>query len=57
MRLQHRFTLTIVIVDEDTGRPHIAVRREHIALFARMIRTRQVTELDSSDDQIRRVFA
>nr|XP_031863417.1 uncharacterized protein CI109_001293 [Kwoniella shandongensis]KAA5530489.1 hypothetical protein CI109_001293 [Kwoniella shandongensis] len=30
----------MVVVDSVTGRPHIAVRREQIALFAKMIRTR-----------------
>jgi hypothetical protein len=30
----------MVVVNQDTGRPHIAVRREQIALFAKMIRTR-----------------
>ncbi|ODO06439.1 hypothetical protein L198_01671 [Cryptococcus wingfieldii CBS 7118] len=36
------FSLLLLIVDGVTGKPHIAVRREQIALFARMIRTRQV---------------
>ncbi|WWC62154.1 uncharacterized protein I303_104746 [Kwoniella dejecticola CBS 10117] len=30
----------MVVVDSSTGKPHIAVRREQIALFAKMIRTR-----------------
>ncbi|WWD03346.1 hypothetical protein V865_001398 [Kwoniella europaea PYCC6329] len=30
----------MVVVDSGTGKPHIAVRREQIALFAKMIRTR-----------------
>ncbi|AFR94452.1 hypothetical protein C343_02533 [Cryptococcus neoformans C23] len=30
----------MVVVDSETGKPHVAVRREQIALFARMIRTR-----------------
>ena len=31
---------SIVVVDSGTSRPHIAVRREQIVLFAKMIRTR-----------------
>ncbi|WWD17139.1 hypothetical protein CI109_101576 [Kwoniella shandongensis] len=34
------FNEFLVVVDSVTGRPHIAVRREQIALFAKMIRTR-----------------
>lgn len=40
VRTNRSRTDKIVVVDSGTGRPHIAVRPEQIALFAKMIRTR-----------------